>query len=118
MKINNLKGMLEIIAEEGKVLTTLTPSNLRVKLLYTSEENKDYYIEIDEHPVIELPEEELHIDKPEEQLNGLTLVEAYHQLLNENRVLQETTKQQNELINVAMTAIDEMFTMIEPLTCK
>lgn len=119
MKINDLKGMLELIADEGKVITTLAPSSLRVKLLYTSKENKSDFIEVDEQPEIELPlYEEPNIEEPEEVLNGLTLVEAYHQLLNENRTLKEENKKQGELINEIKTTVDEMFTMIEPLICK
>lgn len=114
MKINMLKGMLEIIADEGKVLTTLSPSALRVKLLYTSEENKDYYIEIDEFPEIEIPED-LDIEEPREVLNGYTLVEAYHLLLNENRVLKEENEKQNKMINIIMRATSEIYTILEPL---
>lgn len=114
MKINMLKGMLEIIADEGKVLTTLSPSALRVKLLYTSEENKDYYIEVDEFPEIEIPED-LDIEEPREVLNGYTLVEAYHLLLNENRVLKEENEKQNKMINIIMRATSEIYTILEPL---
>lgn len=114
MKINMLKGMLEIIADEGKVLTTLSPSALRVKLLYTSEENKDYYIEVDEFPEIEIPED-LDIEEPEEVLNGLTLTEAYYQLLNENRLLKEENKKQDELIDITLMATDQMYCLLEPL---
>lgn len=116
MKINMLKGMLEIIADEGKVLTTLSPSALRVKLLYTSEENKDYYIEIDEVPEIELPlYEEPDLEEQQEELNGFTLVEAYHLLLNENRILKEENKKQDELIDITMMATDQMYCLLEPL---
>lgn len=119
MKITDIDGLIKLEADEGKVLTTLEPSSLRVKLLYANKDSINNIIEVDEQPEIELPlYEEPNIEEPEEVLNGLTLVEAYHQLLNENRVLQEVTKQQNELINVAMTAIDEMFTTFEPLLCK
>lgn len=114
MKVNNLKGMIELVADEGKVLTTLTPSSLRVKLLYTSKENKNYYIEIDEFPEIEIPED-LDIEEPREVLNGYTLVEAYHLLLNENRVLKEENEKQNKMINIIMRATSEIYTILEPL---
>ena len=114
MKINDLNGMLEIIADEGKILTTLSPSILRVKLLYTSKDNKDNYIEVDEFPEIEIPED-LDIEEPEEVLNGLTLTEAYYQLLNENRVLKEENKKQDELIDITLMATDQMYCLLEPL---
>lgn len=114
MKINDLNGMLEIIADEGKILTTLSPSTLRVKLLYTSKDNKDIYIEVDEFPEIEIPED-LDIEEPEEVLNGHTLTEAYYQLLNENRVLKEENKKQDELIDITLMATDQMYCLLEPL---
>lgn len=117
MKITNLDGLIELIADEGKVLTTLVPSSLRVKLAYTNQQNMNNFIEVDEQPEIELPEEP-NIEEPEEILNGLTLVEAYYKLLNEHRVLQEEHKIQRELINTMMTSIDEICTMVEPLLCK
>lgn len=120
MKITELNGLIKLEAEEGKALTTLTPSSLRTKLIYLGKnDSSDNYVEVNEEPEIELPlYEEPNIEEPEDTLNGLTLVEAYHQLLNENRVLKEENKAQGELINVTMTAVDEMFSMIEPLICK
>lgn len=114
MKITNLDGFIQLEADKGKILTTLVPSSLRVALIYTSIENKDNYIEVDEQPEIELPYEP-DLEEPEEILDGLTLAEAYHILLNENRVLQEKNKEQDELINITMMATDEMFMMLEPL---
>lgn len=114
MKINDLKGMFELVADEGKVITTVTPSSLRVTLLYTSKQNLNDFIEVDEHPEIELPEEP-NLEEPEEVLEGLTLVEAYYQLMNENRVLKEENEKQNNLINITMMATDEMFSLLEPL---
>ena len=114
MKITNLDEFVQLEADKGKILTTLVPSSLRVTLIYTSIENKDNYIEVDEQPEIELPEEP-NIEEPEEILNGYSLAEAYHMLLNENRVLQEKNKEQDELINITMMATDEMFMMLEPL---
>ena len=120
MKIIEINGLITLEADAGKVLTTLLPSSLRAEVLYLGiYDSADNYIEIDEEPEIELPlYEEPNIEEPEDTLNGLTLVEAYHQLLNENRVLKEENKAQGELINVTMTAVDEMFSMIEPLICK
>lgn len=114
MKITNLDEFVQLEADKGKVLTTLVPSSLRVTLIYTSAENKDNYIEVDEQPEIELPYEP-DLEEPEPILDGLTLKEAYYKLINENRVLQEENKLQNELIDITMMATDEMFMMLEPL---
>lgn len=114
MKINDLNGMLEIKADEGKILTTLPPSTLRVKLLYTSKDNKDNYIEVDEELEIEIPEEP-ELDQPEEILDGYTLVEAYYKLTNENRVLIEKNKSQDKLLDISMAAINELYSLIEPM---
>ena len=63
MKITNLDEFVQLEADKGKILTTLVPSSLRVTLIYTSVENKDNYIEVDEQPEIELPEEP-NIEEP------------------------------------------------------
>lgn len=116
MKITDLNGLVKIEAEEGKVLTTLTISSLRTKLIYLGiYDSADNYVEIDEVPGIELPLEEPELEEQQEELNGYTLVEAYHLLLNENRVLKEENKKQDELIDMTMMATDEMFQMLEPL---
>lgn len=115
MKIIELDGLITIEADEGKVLTTLAPSTLRTKLIYLGKrDNVDNYVEIDEEPEVELPEEEPNTEEPE-VLNGLSLAEAYHYLLSENRVLKEENEVQDMLINTTMMAIDEMFQMLEPL---
>lgn len=115
MKIIELDGLITIEADEGKVLTTLAPSTLRTKLIYLGKrDNVDNYVEIDEEPEVELPEEEPNTEEPE-VLNGLSLAEAYHYLLSENRVLKEENEVQDMLINTTMMATDEMFQMLEPL---
>lgn len=118
MKITELDGLIKVEADEGKVLTTLVPSDLITTLIYLGiGDSVENYVEIDKVPDIELPFE-LDIEQPEEELNGYTLVEAYRLLLNENRTLKEENKKQGELINEIKTTVDEMFTMIEPLICK
>lgn len=114
MKIIESNELIELQAEEGKVITTLAPSSLRVKLIYTSKQNADNFIEVDEEPKIEIPYDP-EMGEPEEILDGLTLVEAYHKLINENRVLKEENEVQDMLINTTMMATDEMFQMLEPL---
>lgn len=117
MKITDLDGLIKLEAEEGKVLTTLTPSSLRTKLIYLGKsDSADNYVEVNEEPEIELPfYGEPDIEEPEEILNGLTLAEAYYKLMNENRVLKEENEIQDMLINTTMMATDEMFQMLEPL---
>lgn len=114
MKIVKLNGLITIESDEGKVLTTLSPSTLRTKLIYLGKgDNLENYVEIDEEPDVEI-DEEPNTEAPEEVLNGLSLVEAYHYLLSENRVLKEENKKQNELIDLIMMTMDEMYVMIEP----
>ena len=119
MKIIEINGLITLEADAGKVLTTLLPSNLRAEILYLGiYDRADNYIEIDEVPEIELPFEEPDLEEQQEELNGLTLVEAYHLLLNENRVLKEVNKKQDELIDITMMATDEMYMMLEPLLAE
>lgn len=117
MKIIEINGLITLEADAGKVLTTLLPSSLRAEVLYLGiYDSADNYVEIDEVPEIELPlYEEPDLEEQQEELNGYTLVEAYHLLLNENRVLKEENKKQDELIDITMRATDEMFQMLEPL---
>lgn len=117
MKIIESNGLIELQADKGKVITTLANSSLRVKLVCTNKQNVKNFIEVDEEPQINISYEP-DLEQPEEKLNGLTLVDAYYQLLNENRTLKEENKKQGELINEIKTTVDEMFTMIEPLICK
>lgn len=118
MKIIDLNGLVKIEAEDGKVLTTLTPSNLTTTLIYLGiGDSVDNYIEIDEFPEIEIPDN-LDIEEPEEELNGITLTEAYQHLLTENRVLKEENKKQDELIDITMLVTDEMYMRLEPLLAK
>ena len=115
MKIIEINGLITLEAETGKVLTTLLPSSLRAKVLYLGIYDKaDNYIEINEEPEIELPEEP-DLEEQHEKLNGLTLTEAYYQLLNENRVLKGENKKQDELIDITMMATDQMYCLLEPL---
>lgn len=114
MKITDLNGMIKLEADDRKVLTTIEPSSLRVKLLYVNKDNINNFIEVNEHPEIILPEEP-SLDESLEELNGLTLVEAYHRLLNENRLLKEENKEQDQLIDISMLVMDEMYMMLEPL---
>lgn len=107
MKIIELDGLVKIEAEDGMVLTTIISSSLRTKLIYLGEsDSADNYVEIEEEPEIEIPED-LDVERPEEELNGFTLIEAYRELVSENKV-------QNELIDLTMIAMDEMYAMIEP----
>lgn len=117
MKITELDGLIKLEADKGKVLTTLVSSNLITTLIYLGiGDSADNYIEIDEVPEIELPlYEEPDLEEPEEVLNGYTLVEAYHHLLNENRVLKEENKKQDELIDITLMATDQMYCLLEPL---
>ena len=80
MKITDLNGMIKLEADDRKVLTTIEPSSLRVKLLYVNKDNINNFIEVNEHPEIILPEEP-SLDESLEELDGLTLVEAYHRLI-------------------------------------
>ena len=120
MKIIEINGLITLEADAGKVLTTLLPSSLRAEILYLGiYDSADNYIEIDEVPEIELPlYEEPDLEEHHEVLNGLTLTEAYYQLLNENRVLKEENKKQYELIDITMLVTDEMYMKLEPLLAK
>ena len=117
MKIIEINGLITLEADAGKVLTTLHPSSLRTEILYLGiYDSADNYIEIDEVPEIELPlYEEPDLEEPEEVLNGLTLTEAYYQLLNENRLLKKENKKQDELIDITLMATDQMYCLLEPL---
>lgn len=115
MKIIEINGLITLEADAGKVLTTMLPSSLRSKVLYLGiNDSAENYTEIDEEPEIELPAEP-DMEEQQEELNGYTLAEAYHQLLNENRVLKEENKKQDELIDITMMATDEMYCLLEPL---
>lgn len=115
MKIIDLDGLIKLEADEGKILTTLSSSNLKTKLIYLGKgDNVNNYIEIDEEPEIEIPEEP-ELEQPEEILDGYTLVEAYYKLTNENRVLIEQNKSQDKLLDISMAAINELYSLIEPM---
>lgn len=115
MKIIEIDGLITLEAEAGKVLTTLLPSSLRAEILYLGiYDSADNYIEIDEVPEIEMPERP-NLEEQQEELTGLTLAEAYHLLLNENRILKEENKKQDELIDITMMATDQMYCLLEPL---
>lgn len=114
MRITELDGLFKLEADDGKVITTIKPSSLCVKLLYTNKINKDKYIEVGEEPEIEIPEEP-DLEQPEEILDGYTLVQAYYKLTNENRVLIEQNKSQDKLLGISMSAINELYSLIEPM---
>lgn len=115
MKITELDGLIKLEADKNKVLTTLVPSKLITTLIYLGiGDSVDNYIEIDEEPEIEIPEEP-ELEQPEEILDGYTLVEAYYKLINENRVLIEQNKSQYKLLDISMTAINELYSLIEPM---
>lgn len=113
MKITELNGLIKIEASEGKVLTTLTPSSLRMKTLYTDKASIANYIEVNEEPKISIPHD-IDTEKAEEKLGGLTLVDAYHKLLNQNRLLKEENEKLNQLINITMKATDMTYSILEP----
>lgn len=109
MKVIDLNGLIRLEAEKGNIITTAKPSDLRVSLIYiAANESVDDYIEVSEEPEIELPDND-NIDEPQERLDNISLVEAYHRLLNENAILTKKVEEHERLLNSTIMAIQQMF---------
>lgn len=115
MKIIKLNGLIKLEADGGKVLTTITPSSVRTKRVYLGiSDSVENYIEIDEVAEINVYEEP-DVYKPDQIINGYSLSEAYHHLLNENRVLKDENKKHGELIDMSLMITDRLYCLLEPL---